>query len=393
MQQHRLLGAGVAVFLVAEINFAVVLGAAHHQYAAGHVPDIRAVGQTCAAGNALLFVGVHHDEHRAALLCGNGAKRQQGTAHLVAACHLHIGGQKALQRVHDEQQRSGLGGKIRQCLILEGKGLAGLAKVVVGGQHQHPVHVGPGRQQTGLEHLAGVVLARKQQHLAGLLRRQRKKAGGLARCHIGNELCLPDALAGAAVGTQQRHFAQRQQLRHQPRHALHGHIGQQAGLRRAALQRKLALLCVRVHGCHKGCGVGLPCLLAGVEPLIDLVIDGGQLHVAGCAAHVVQQVFPCIRVGLVEHYRKGQAAEQLLLGPAGIQHVQKVCAVLNGYSQNTFLLSLWFITGSKTKCCCYKYNSEKTTCQQIVFAQKATASGAKMHRKMGKEKEKAGTFS
>ena len=91
--------------------------------------------------------------------------------------------------------------------------------------------------------------------------------------------------------------------------------------------------------------------------------------------------------------RKGQAAEQLLLGPAGVQHVQKVCAVLNGYSQNTFLLSLWFITGSKTKCCCYKYNSEKTTCQQIVFAQKATASGAKMHRKMGKEKEKAGTFS
>ena len=178
--------------------------------------------------------------------------------------------------------------------------------------------------------------------------------------------------------------AQRQQLRHQPRHALHGHIGQQAGLRRAALQRKLALLCVRVHGCHKGCGVGLPRLLAGVEPLIDLVIDGGQLHVAGCAAHVVQQVFPCIRVGLVEHYRKGQAAEQLLLGPAGIQHVQKVCAVLNGYSQNTFLLSLWFITGSKTKCCCNKYNSEKTTCQQIVFAQKATASGVKMHRKMGK---------
>ena len=106
---------------------------------------------------------------------GNGLEGQQDAAHLVAAGHFHPGGQKALQRVHDEQQRPGLGGKIRQCLILEGKGLAGLAKVVVGGQHQHPVHVGPGRQQTGLEHLAGVVLARKQQHLAGLLRRQRKK--------------------------------------------------------------------------------------------------------------------------------------------------------------------------------------------------------------------------
>jgi len=29
----------------------------------------------------------------------------------------------------------------------------------------------------------------------------------------------------------------------------------------------------------------------------------------------------------------------------------------------------------------------------MVFAQKATVSGVKMHRKMGKEKEKAGTFS
>ena len=113
------------------------------------------------------------------------------------------------------------------------------------------IQMGQKALKVRVEQVAEVV---RKEDAAGLLRRLGEEAGGLSRRDIRNELGLPDALAGAAVGTQQRHFAQRQQLRHQPRHALHGHIGQQAGLRRAALQRKLALLCVRVHGCHKGCG-------------------------------------------------------------------------------------------------------------------------------------------
>ena len=129
-------------------------------------------------------------------------------------------------------------------------------------------------------------------------------------------------------------------------------------------------------------------------PILLFSFIGNQMNKklmekAGGAPHIVQQL-RALGFVVLGQTGKGQAAEQLLLGPAGIQHVQKVCAVLNGYSQNTFLLSLWFITGSKTKCCCYKYNSEKTTCQQIVFAQKATASGVKMHRKMGKRKREGG---
>ena len=92
MQQHGLPGAAVAALFVAEVNFAVAVAAAHHQHAAGHVPDVGAVGQTLPVGHALLFVGVHHQQHRALLGGGNGLEGQQDAAHLVAAGHFHPGG-------------------------------------------------------------------------------------------------------------------------------------------------------------------------------------------------------------------------------------------------------------------------------------------------------------
>ena len=87
---------GVAAFLVAEVELFAVLVAAHHEDAAGDVPDVGAVGQTGAARDVGALVGVHRDEGRAAVPGAEGFEGQQGAAHLVAAGHLDPRGQKAL---------------------------------------------------------------------------------------------------------------------------------------------------------------------------------------------------------------------------------------------------------------------------------------------------------
>ena len=101
MHQHGLGGLGVAALLVAEVDLALgaVLAAAHHQHAAGNVPQVRAVGEAATARNARPLVGVHGDEGGKVVLGAQALQGQHGAAHLVAAGHLHVGGQKALQRV------------------------------------------------------------------------------------------------------------------------------------------------------------------------------------------------------------------------------------------------------------------------------------------------------
>ena len=101
VHQHGLGGLGVAALLVAEVDLALgtVLAAAHHQHAAGNVPQVRAVGEAATARNARPLVGVHGDEGGEVVLGAQALQGQHGAAHLVAAGHLHVGGQKALQRV------------------------------------------------------------------------------------------------------------------------------------------------------------------------------------------------------------------------------------------------------------------------------------------------------
>lgn len=74
----------------------------------------------------------------------------------------------------------------------------------------------PAASRRALSTLPGVVLARKDEHLAGLGRRHGKEPAGFARGDAGNQLRLPEAFAGAAVGTQQGKFAPGQQVRDQP---------------------------------------------------------------------------------------------------------------------------------------------------------------------------------
>ena len=259
---------------------------------------------------------------------GNGLEGQQDAAHLVAAGHFHPGGQKALQRVHDEQQRPGLGGKFGQCLVLEGQGLAGALEVVVGGEAEHPVHVGSGGQQAGLEHLAGVVLARKDEHLAGLGRRHGKEPAGFARGDAGDQLRLPEAFAGAAVGTQQGKFAPGQQVRDQPVHVLQGHVGQHARPDGGLLGPHLVVFTpgLGVGGGQKGVAVGVDGILTPVEPLVGLVLHGRQTQAVGGAPHIVQQL-RALGFVVLGQTGKGQAAEQLLFGMAAPQGAQEGCAV------------------------------------------------------------------
>ena len=69
---------GVAAFLVAEVELFAVLVAAHHEDAAGDVPDVGAVGQTGTARDVSALVGVHRDEGRAAVPGAEGFEGQQG---------------------------------------------------------------------------------------------------------------------------------------------------------------------------------------------------------------------------------------------------------------------------------------------------------------------------
>ena len=220
---------GVAAFLVAEVELFAVLVAAHHEDAAGDVPDVGAVGQTGAARDVGALVGVHRDEGRAAVFGAEGLEGQQGAAHLVAAGHLHPRRQKALQRVDDDEGGRGLPHVLCKAGVRDAERAAGAGKVGVAGDHHHPAHIGPCRRQAGFEHLAGVVLAGKKEDTAGLLRRLREEAGGPARRDIGNEPGLPDALAGAAVGTQKRHLSHGQQPLHQPAHVLDGDVLEAVG--------------------------------------------------------------------------------------------------------------------------------------------------------------------
>ena len=94
--------------------------------------------------------------------------------------------------------------------------MPGAQEILVRCDHEHPAHVGPGREVAGLEHLAGVVLAGEHQHFAGLGRGHREESRRLAGGHVGHELGRPQAFAGAAVGTQQGDLTQRHKAGHQP---------------------------------------------------------------------------------------------------------------------------------------------------------------------------------
>ena len=71
------------------------------------------------------------------------------------------------------------------------------------------IQMGQKALKVRVEQVAEVV---RKEDAAGLLRRLGEEAGGPARRDIRNELGLPDALAGAAVGTQQGDLAPRQRL-------------------------------------------------------------------------------------------------------------------------------------------------------------------------------------
>ena len=229
VQQHGLLGAGVVALFVAEVELAVGLAAAHHQHAAGDVPQVGAVGQAAAAGHALTLVGVHGHQRGAAVPDVEGLQGRHDAAHLVAAAHFEVGRQKALQRVHDHQQRRDVRHKGFQRAVFEAEQMPGAQKILVSRDHEHPAHVGPGGQIAGFEHLAGVVLAGEHQHFAGLRRRDREESRRPAGGDVSHQLGRPQTFAGAAVGTQQGDLAQRHKSGHQPAGLLQGGVLQTGG--------------------------------------------------------------------------------------------------------------------------------------------------------------------
>ena len=155
-------GGGVAALLVAEVELAAVLVPAHHEDAAGDVPDVRAVGEAGAARDVGALVGVHGDEGCAAQPRAEGLEGQQGGPHLVAADHLHPRRQKALERVDEDEGGGGALDVLGEALVRDAQGVAGAGEVGVAGLHHHPAHVGPRRHQAGFEHLGGVVLPRRR---------------------------------------------------------------------------------------------------------------------------------------------------------------------------------------------------------------------------------------
>lgn len=176
--------------------------------------------------------------------------------------------------------------------------------------------------------LPGVVLARKDEHLAGLGRRHGKEPAGFARGDAGDQLRLPEAFAGAAVGTQQGKFAPGQQVRDQPVHVLQGHVGQHARPDGGLLGPHLVVFTpgLGVGGGQKGVAVGVDGVLTPVEPLVGLVLHGRQTQAVGGAPHIVQQL-RALGFVVLGQTGKGQAAEQLLFGMAAPQGAQEGCAV------------------------------------------------------------------
>ena len=171
-----------------------------------------------------------------------------------------------MQRVQDQQDGVDLRHKGGDVVVSDAELVAGAQVVVVGTDDHHLGHVGSGGGDAALEHLAGVVLARKDEHPAGLGGRFGEEAAGLPGGDVGDELGLPDALAGAAVGTQQGDLAPRQDIRHQPFGLLAGHIAQAVGLR--------GLGVVVVVPCHCGFPKGVVVLTLALgapgTPCIDL---------------------------------------------------------------------------------------------------------------------------
>ena len=336
---------------MAEVELFAVLVAAHHEDAAGDVPDVGAVGQTGAARDVGALVGVHRDEGRAAVLGAEGFEGQQGAAHLVAAGHLHPRRQKALQRVDDDEGGRGLPHVLCKAGVRDAERAAGAGKVGVAGDDHHPAHIGPCRRQAGFEHLAGVVLAGKKEDAAGLLRRLGEEAGGPARRDIGNELGLPDALAGAAVGTQKRHLPHGQQPIHQPAHVLDGDVleavgGEVEGRGAAAVPEArpgrvglfpvggvvlgdAALELLPAHRFQLALAVGQPALHPEGQALPEAQLLRPRLHQLGAAEDVLGAVLPGEPVG--------QPGEQLLFGAHRAEVGHEVVVAARGAVGHVFL--------------------------------------------------------
>ena len=369
---------GVAAFLVAEVELFAVLVAAHHEDAAGDVPDVGAVGQTGAARDVGALVGVHRDEGRAAVPGAEGLEGQQGAAHLVAAGHLHPRRQKALQRVDDDEGGRGLPHVLCKAGVRDAERAAGAGKVGVAGDHHHPAHIGPCRRQAGFEHLAGVVLAGKDEDAAGLLRRLGEEAGGLSRRDIGNELGLPDALAGAAVGTQKRHLPHRQQPIHQPAHVLDGDVleavgGEAEGRGAAAVPEArpgrvglfpvggvvlgdAALELLPAHRFQLALAVGQPALHPEGQALPEAQLLRPRLHQLGAAEDVLGAVLPGEPVG--------QPGEQLLFGAHRAEVGHEVVVAARGAVGHVFLHKSSF----RRLFCCFHYNHERLCSQRKLSA-------------------------
>ena len=198
---------------------------------------------------------------------------------------------------------------------------------------------------------ARVVLAGKDEDAAGLLRRLGEEAGGPARRDIGNELGLPDALAGAAVGTQKRHLPHGQQPLHQPAHVLDGDVletvgGEAEGRGAAAVPEArpgrvglfpvggvvlgdAALELLPAHRFQLALAVGQPALHPEGQALPEAQLLRPRLHQLGAAEDVLGAVLPGEPVG--------QPGEQLLFGAHRAEVGHEVVVAARGAVGHVFL--------------------------------------------------------
>ena len=202
-------------------------------------------------------------------------------------------------------------------------------------------------------------------------------------------------LLGAAVGTQQGKFAPGQQVRDQPVHVLQGHVGQHARPDGGLLGPHLVVFTpgLGVGGGQKGVAVGVDGVLTPVEPLVGLVLHGGQTQAVGGAPHIVQQL-RALGFVVLGQTGKGQAAEQLLFGMAAPQGAQEVCAVkgwlIQGWSGSFRWLGERFEIASASKRFVVIFSiARNRTLSTTAFQRKINRKSRKKAEKKGRQRGSA----